>query len=276
MTLPQLATWSPRLHGILGACLPALIALALAAAGAALTRRRWAAWAGLPGAAGTLAGWAALLPPALAWRAALWPRTMPDHLLLPAAAVALAAAAGPRLRGRPARWVPVVAAGFTGWWLAWSPAGRAEFWRVWAAVAAASWLLARLSAGQPSRAWAAALAGWGALAAMGVPAVLTAPGLVLAAGLAPAALLAQKPGPAPAMLVAAFLAVADLSVGRLPAGGLNGPDLACLAALAAPAAAWALQGRLGRRASRIGPAPAMVAAVLCAGSAWVGAGLLGR
>ena len=276
MTLPYLAAWSPRLHALLGAYLPALIAFVLAAAGAVVVRGRWGAWAGLPGAAGTLAGWAALLPPALAWRAALRPRTMPDHLLLPAAAIALLAAAGPRLRGRLARWAPVLAVGFTGWWLAWSPAGRPEFWRVWAAVAAASWLLARTSGAQPVRAWAAALTAWGGLAATATPAVLTAPGLVLAAALAPAALLGQKPGPTPALLVASFLAVADLSVGRAPMGGLNGADLACLATLATPLVAQALQSRLGRRAGWIGPVPALCAAALCAGAAWLGAGLMSR
>jgi len=276
MTLPEIMTWSPRLPGVLAAYLPALAATATAGAGAILVRGKWAAWAGLPGAAGALAGWTLLLAPAVAWRAALWPRTMPEHLLVPALAVVLLAAAGPRLRGRLARWAPVAAAGVIGWWLAGSPAGRAEFWRVWAIFGAMAWLLVRITAGQPARAWAAALAGWGGLTATGAPPVLTAAGLVLAAACAPAALLGVKSRYASPLLAAAFLAMADLAVGRLPQGGLNGADLACLAALGAPALAWALEERLGRRLRRFGPAPAVLAAVLSAGAAWVGAGLLGR
>jgi hypothetical protein len=275
MTLPEILTWSPRLPGALAAYLPALAAAATAGAGAMLVRRKWAAWAGLPGAAGALAGWALLLLPAMAWRAALWPRTMPEHLLVPALVVVLLAAVGPRLQGRLARWAPVAAAGLIGWWLAGSPAGRAEFWRVWAVFGAVAWLLVRITAGQPARAWAAALAGWGGLAAAGSPPVLTAAGLVLVAACAPAALLGARSRHMPPLLAAAFLAMADLAVGRLPQGGLNGADLACLAALSAPALAWALEGRLGRRFRR-GPAPAVLSAVLSAGAAWVGAGLLGR
>jgi len=277
MALPEITTWSPRLPGVLAAYLPALAAAATAGTGAILVRGKWAAWAGLPGAVGALAGWALLLlVPALAWRAALWPRTMPEHLLVPALAVVLLAFAGPRLQGRLARWAPVAAAGVIGWWLAGSPAGRAEFWRVWAIFGTTAWLLVRITAGQPARAWAAALAGWGGLAATGVPPVLTAAGLVLAAACAPAALLGARSRYASPLLAAAFLAMADLAVGRLPQGGLNGADLACLAALGAPALARALEGRLGRRLRRFGPAPAMLAAVLSAGTAWVSAGLLGR
>ncbi len=274
MTLSQLLAWSPRLPGGLAHYLPVLAAAAVAGAGSAVARGKWAEWAGLPGAAGALAGWA-LLMPAPAWRAALQPRTMPEHLLAPALAIVLLAAAGPRLHGRLARWTPVAVAALCGWWLARS-AGRLEFWRVWASFGVAAWLLVRMSAGQAARTWAAALAVWGGLAATGAPSVLTAPGLVLAAALAPSALLGARAGCVPALLAAVLLADADLAIGRLPQGGVNGADLACLAALAAPVLAWALERRLGRRLRRFGPAPAILAALLATGAAWIGAGLLGR
>ena len=275
MTLPQFLAWSPRLPGGLAPYLPVLVAAAVAGAGALVTRGRWAGWGGLPEAAGALVGWA-LLMPALAWRAAVQPRTMPEHLLLPALAIMLLAAAGPRLHGRLARWAPVAVAALCGWWLARSPAGRVEFWRVWAIFGAASWLLVRVSAGQAARTWAAALGAWAGLAATGAPAALTVPGLVLAASLAPSALLGAKTGYAPALLALTFLTVADLAIGRLPQGGVNGADLACLAALGAPVLVLVLERRLGRRLRRFGPAPAVLATLLSAGAAWIGAGLLGR
>ncbi|MGI4951756.1 MAG: hypothetical protein ACRYGM_08115 [Janthinobacterium lividum] len=274
MTLSQFLAWSPRLPGGLAHTLPVLAAAAVAGAGSAIARGKWAGWAGLPGAAGVLAGWV-LLMPAPAWRAALQPRTLPEHLLAPTLAIVLLAAAGPHLHGRLARWAPVAVAALCGWWLARS-AGRVEFWRVWAGFGAAAWLLARVSAGQAARTWAAPLAAWGGLAATGAPSALTAPGLVLAAALAPSALLGARAGPVPALLAAVFLADADLAIGRLPQGGVNGADLACLAALGAPVLAWALERRLGRGPRRFGPAPAILAALLAAGTAWIGAGLLGR
>ena len=275
MTLPQFLAWSPRLPGGLAHYLPALAAAAVAGAGAVAARRRWAAWAGLPGAAGALAGWA-LLMPALGWRSAVQPRTMPEHLLAPALAIVLLAAAGPRLHGRLARWAPVGVAALCGWWLARSPAGRMEFWRVWAIFGVAAWLLARVSAGQAARTWAVALAAWGGLAATGAPSALTAPGLVLAAALVPSALLGAETGYAPALTALIFLADADLALGRLPQGGVNGADLVCLAALGAPVLAWALERRPGRWLRRSGPVVAIISALLSAGAAWVGAGLLGR
>ncbi len=274
MTLSQMLAWSPRLPGSMAHYLPVLAAAAVAGVGSVVTRGKWAGWAGLPGAAGALAGWA-LLMPAPAWRAALQPRTLPEHLLAPALAIVLFAAAGQRLHGRPARWAPVAVAALCGWWLA-RLAGRVEFWRVWASFGIAAWLLMRVSAGQAARTWAASLAIWGGLAATGAPSVLTVPGLVLAAALAPSALLGVRTGLAPALLAVVFLADADLTIGRLPQGGVNGADLACLAALGAPVLAWVLERRLGRRLSQFGAAPAILAALLATGAAWIGAGLLGR
>lgn len=265
MTLPQLPA------ALAGAQAP-LLALAVAGLGAAFARGRWAGWAGLPGAAATLAGWAALLPIAEASRAALSPRGLPDQLLAPALAVAVLCAAGPWLPGRLARWAPWMAVALVGWWLARFMAGRADFWRVWAVFALAAWLLARGVAGQAPLAWTAALAGVAALALTHAPPPLSAILLVLAAAWAPAAMLGVQAKLAPALLAAAALASADLAAGRLQRGGLNAVDLACLAAFGAPWLVPALAVRLGRH--RI-LAPTMAAAA-AAGVAWAGSLLMGR
>ena len=241
--------WAPS--AAVASLLPVLAALLMAGAGALLVRGRWAAWAGLPGAAGTLAGWAALLPLALAGQALVRPRTVPEHLMLPALAAVVLAASAPGLRGRLGRWAPVAAVALAGWWLAGLPPGRSEFWRAWAAFAVMTWVLVRLCAGQAARAWAAALAGCGGLAALGTPAALTLPGLVLAVALAPAALLGERSRVVPALLVAAYVMAGDLGVGRVPRGGLNGADLACLGALAAPALAALLERRMAPSGRRV-------------------------
>ena len=276
MSLPVPAPWSPAAASAL-LLLPAVVASVAGTCGALLARRKWAAWAGLPGAVAALLGWAAMLPPALAWRAALWPRTMPEHLLVPALAIAALAAIGPRLRGRLAWWAPVAAAGLAGWWLAGSPAGRPEFWRVWVSAAVLAWVAVRVVAGQARRAWTIAAASVGGLWAAGAPSVLGIAALVLAAAWTGPALLNARSRLPPALTVAVLLAMADLAVGRLPEGGINGADIACVAALAAPALSGVLERRLGRRFRRLGPAPAMAgAAVLASGAAWLGAAMVGR
>ena len=265
----------PQLPAALAGYQAPLLALVVAGLGAAFARGRWAGWAGLPGALGTLAGWAALLPLAGAGWAALLPRGLPDQLLLPALAVAVLCAAGPWLPGRVARWAPWAVTAFAGWWLATSLAGRTEFWRVWAAFALVAWLLVRGIAGQAPRAWAAALAGVAGLALTRSPPPLGAIGLVLAAAWAPAAVLGIQARLAPALLVAAALVSADLAAGRLQRGAMNAVDLACLAALGAPWLVPLLAARMGQRT--LGPAMAAVgAAIATAGAAWAGSRLLGR
>ncbi len=244
-------------------------ALALGLAGRA-AGGRWAVQAS--GAVGALAGWMALLPWAAALRAVLAPRTVPDILLLPAAAAALAGMAAPRLRGRAEQWLPWALAVLAGWWLARSAPARPEFWRVWSAVVLAAWLLARVAGapGAGARALAAALALWGALLLAGAPPVWAAAALAAAAA-AGAAWLAG--GALPPVLLAALAAAADLGAGRLVQGRVNAADLACLLA---PGAAWLVPwtaARLGRP-GRVLAVPA--AAALTAGVAWLGGRLLHR
>lgn len=277
MTLPYLGAWSPGLPGTWAAVVPVLLALAVSGLGALLVRRRWAAWAGLPGALGVLAGWAALLLPVLAWRGALRPRTPLEHLVVPAVAVAVLALAGPRLRGRLGWWAPVLVMGFVAWWLAGYPAAGPQFWRVWAAGALAGWVAVRVVDGQAVRAWSAGLAAWGGLAATGAPRSVTLPALVLAAAWTVPALAGTRSRLPPALTLAMLLMAAGLALGRLPEGGVNGADLACLLALAAPVLGGLLQRRVGRGMKRFGPAPAMlVGAAVAGGAAWAGAAMLGR
>jgi len=242
-------------------------ALALGLAGRT-AGARWPVQAS--GAVGALAGWMALLPWTAALRAVLTPRANPDFLLLPAAAAALAAMLSPRLRGRAERWLPLVLAVLTGWWLARSAPAQPEFWRVWLAVTLAAWLLARVvgTPGAGGRALAAALALWGGLLLAGAPPVWAVAALA-AAGAAGAAWLAG--GALPPVLLAAVAAAADLGAGRLAQGRVNAADLACLLA---PGAAW-LVPRLAARLGRAGPVLSVpAAAALAASAAWVGGRLL--
>ncbi len=243
---------------------PPLLAFGVGLAGRA-AGARWAVAAS--GAAGALAGWMALLPWASAPRAVLAPRAVPEFLLLPAAAAALAGIAASRLRGRAERWAPWALAVLAGWWLARSAPARPEFWRVWFAVVLAAWLLTRAAgtSGANGRALAAALALWGALLLAGVPPVWAAAAAAGAAWLAGGAL--------PPVLLAALAAAADLGAGRLVQGRVNAVDLACLLA---PGAAWLVPwtaARLGRR-GRVLAVPA--AAALAVGAAWLGGRLLTR
>jgi len=277
--LPALSTLPGRAEALLHAAAlhayaPPLAAfgvtLALGLVGKAGPRPLLAA----AGAGGALAGWAALLPMAAALRAVLAPRAMADFLLLPAGVAALAGGASPWLRGRAERWLPVALAVLAGWWLAGSTPARPEFWRVWLAVGAAAWLLARpvgkYAAG--GRALAAALALWGGLLAAGAPAVWIAAALVAVAGAAAAWCLGAA---LPPVLVATVAAAADLGIGRLVRAGLNAADLACLLALGAAWLAPLVQARLGRRLGGAGPATAALsAAALATGATWLGGRLL--
>ncbi len=274
---------SPQtLSGVLYAYLAPLLALAVTLAGSLVCRAKsLRPLLPMVGALGLLAGWAALLPLAFAARAALAPRGVPEALLLPAAAALLAGLAAFWGRARLDRWAGIALAVFAGWWLASSPAGRPEFWRVWAAVGVVALLLSRSVAGQPARSLAAMLALWGGLVVAGAPpgaigAALVAAGA--AAGLLVAGPLVAGPGGVlPAALAASVVAGADLASGRLVRGGLNAIDLACLAACAAPLAAQLVTARLGKRLGRVGPlVSALAGAAAAVGCAWLAARLIRR
>lgn len=203
----------------------------------------------LAAVAGPLAvavGWAAVLLPA-GWRIVLQPRTVAEHLALPALAAVTVAVLLPYARGRWAAVLPVLLAVGGGWWLAGSPAGRPEFWRVWAFAAVLAWGLARMVGPDAAKAASAALALWGGLFVVGAPIVWQAIASVLAA--AAAVLLAGRPPPpvaALAILVATAAAAASLGAGRLVRGQLGAVDAACIAALAAPLLVPMLVRRMGR------------------------------
>ena len=230
------------------------------------------------GAAGALTGWMALLPATAALQAVLAPRGMAEFLLLPAAAVLMAALAAPWLRGHAERWLPIALAVLAGWWLARSPPAQPEFYRVWLAVGLAAWLLARGVAAQGSasggRVLAAALALWGGLLVAGASPVWLAATLVAVAAAAAAWPLG---GALPALLLMTVAGAADLATGRLVRAGLNTTDLACLLA---PGAVWVapwLTTRFPKRFGRMGTALAVPGAgALMVGAVWLGTRLLHR
>ena len=86
----------------------------------------------------------------------------------------------------------------------------------------------------------------GALLRVEVPVwLMTA--LVLATAGGPAAFSAATLGPAPAMLTASLLSATSLADGQLVRDGLNGVDLVCAGAVAAPWPASVLASRLGKQ-----------------------------
>jgi len=220
------------------------------------------------GAGAALVGWAVLVPAPVLWRALLAPRFGPELLLAPAAYGLILLLVAAWWRGRLERWAPIVIAVFAGWWLAGSPGGRGEFWRVWAATGALAWVLAKLVSGQPFRGLAAGAALWGGLALTGAPAGWAAAAAVGAG--ASAGLLAAGTGAVvPAGLLAALFAGADLAGGRLVRAGVSAVDLACVAACAAPLLAGVIAPR-ARRLGPLGPVAAALAAAACAaGAAWI-------
>lgn len=268
----------PILHSILrsGTAYAApLLALAVAALGTLLCRdKSRRQWIPAVGALAALLGWAALSPlhglPRLAWS----PRNGPELLILPAAAACLASLAAVLLR--LGRVVPVGLALLTGWWLATSPAGRAEFWRVSIITALLCWLLSRLVAGQPARGLGAALALYGGLALTGAPPAWL--GAAMAGAAVWLGLLAGGPGAAaPAPVLVASIVAANLAAGRAVRGGLNLVDLTCLAACAVPPVAAWVAGRLGKNLGRVGPAlAAVLAAAVAVGCAWIANRVLHR
>ena len=244
---------------LLSAYAAPLLALAVALAGSLFCRTKArAAWLPATAALAALAGWALLLPASRLVRAGLTPNAGPAVLLAPAAACVVGAGLVAWRGGRLGRWAPALLAVFAGWWLARASAGRTEFWRVWFAVVLVAAALSRVIAGQPARGLACALALWGGLVLASAPTVWIAAALVAVfvwAGL----LLSGSGGALPSAVLAALIGGADLAAGRLVRARLDGVDLACLLAIAAPLLAGAAEARIGRRWGRFGPVLASVA-----------------
>jgi hypothetical protein len=240
-----------------------LIALAVALAGAGLCRGKGArAYLPAVGALACVAGWAVVTRSA-------WPaRSGPGLVLVPGAAACVLALLASWTGARRQRWAAVLSVVIAGWWLAEATAGRVEFWRVWFAACALGWVLSRGMAEEPGRGLASALALWGGLAVTGLSPGWAAVALVAAAawaGLAAAGRGAFVPTGAMTGLVVAT----DLALGRLPRGGLNAADFACIAAVGAPFLSGALLPR-AKRFGAAGPvASGLIAAGVCVGAAWV-------
>lgn len=241
---------------------PALLVLALSAGIGWTTRKRGQVWGRTFVSMACLVGWAALEPVSRLHAAASSPGLGTGLLLVPAVGVAVIEALLAWRAGRNARWLGFAAAAFVGWWLARVAAVPGEFWRIWIVsgvlVAVVAWVLRQ----QPMRGVALSLALWGGMVAIGFPA-----GWVIAASVLTAAwvglMATGSAGAVPSAVVAAVLAGADLARGRASRGHIDGADIVCLLALAAPILAMAMQSRLGKRGAAIAPVlGAMVAVAL--------------
>jgi hypothetical protein len=217
------------------------------------------------GALAALAGWAAMLPRATVLQAASETRTDPGLLLLPGVVAVTLSLLG--VWAQRQRFAALVLVIVVGWWVAGSPAGKPEFWRVCAATILVGAVLSGGTAREPSRGLASAVALWGGLlltrAASGwAAAALTAAG-------AWAGLLAAGQGAViPAGLMAGLVVAADLAGGQLVRGSVRGADVACVLACAGPYVAGGI-GAHARKLGRAGPALAGLAAgLLLAGLAW--------
>ena len=261
-------------------CWPALLAFGVAAAVGWATRVKSAPkaarkgvqkgaqkaaskWGRAGASLACLAGWAALVP-VTGWRGAvLVPGLGAGMLLIPALGVATIEALLVWRAGRNERWLGFAATALVGWWLARTAAVPGDFWRVWIVtgllVAAVAWIVRQ----QATRGLALALALWGGMLVVGFPIGWVSIAAVLAAVWA--GLVATGGGAAvPSALVAAVLAGADLARGRAARGHVDGADLVCLLALAAPVVAALVQPRFGKRVAVLAPLAGAAVAVALA------------
>lgn len=230
---------------------------------------RGQAWVAATGGAALFVGWALLLPISLLPRVVWAPHRGVETLLAPALACAVSAALlAWRGSNRP-RLEAVLLAVFTGWWVARDGVGTVDFWRVWFGVAALAGLIGRIAAGRADRMLVLALALWGGLTVAATGAVWQLAALVATA--CAAGLVGAGAGTAvPAAAIAALLGAADLAGGRLLRGHLDGTDLACIAALAAPFVADAASARLGRMSDRVAAvSSSVIGAAITVAAVWL-------
>ena len=265
---------------------PLLATLATAVTAALITRPR-PVWATLVAPLATLAGWTALLS---SWPAILWPRTLVDHLSLPAALVCIASLATqthnapankPRKRGpspanrlpRHRRWLAFAATLASAWWLSYAPVARPEFWRVGFAVLALAVALPRLKAAQPAYASTIPLTLALGLIATQPPTPWTTVNLILLLGILATRVVSPSTPIAPTLLAVA-VAGTNLATGQLIRAHVTAADLLCLAALLSPLLATALDRNLRRRTPRLAePLSAVLAALGAVAAAWTAARL---
>lgn len=241
---------------------PALLSLGLAAAASWFCRGKGRQnWLRVGMSATCLAGWVALEPLSRLRGAVLSPGLGAGVLLVPAAGVVAIEAVLAWRAGRNSRWLGFAAAALVGWWLARIAAVPGEFWRVWILVGLLVAVVAWVVQQQPSRALALAVALWGGTVVTGFPIGWMVAAAVLAATCAGLS-AAGASVTVPSALVAAVLAGVDLARGRAARGHVDGADLVCLLALAAPFLAGGMQKRLGPQAA------AVAAAAVAVGLAW--------
>ena len=242
---------------------PVLLALVVATGGSILFRRRgWAEGFVAPLVAAI--GWVALVPSG--WRWVLAPRIGVEWLFAPAIGFLIAGALGTRVRSR---WVPAAGVCFASWWLAGSPMGRPEYWRVLFGALLLAWLLRRLDAQVPHRALAVMLTVCFGLLLGSAPQAWVLAMAVLAACYAGVSL-----GNAGSSVVSGLtmlgMVAADLAGGRLMRGSFGTVDLACLGAIGTPVLLSPLESVFRRRLGRAArPGAIIVAAGVVAGMAWL-------
>ena len=240
---------------------PALLALVAALAAAWSCRAKGGqAWRRTAVSLACLLGWASIEPLARLRGIALSRTIGPGMLIVPAAAVMGIEALRVWRAGRNERWLSTAAALITGWWLARAAAGPGEFWRVAIVVALLVWLVAWVVRGQAMRGVALGLALWGGALVAGFPMGWVVASAVLAAVTVGVAALGAEAA-VPSALMAATVAGADLARGSLPRGRLDGADLVCLLAVAAPVLAALAEGRLGKKWRLLAPALGAAVAV---------------
>lgn len=255
-----------HLESLAGPSGAVLLALAVAAGGGLLLRGR-AAWAGALAPLAVLAGWAALVPRVAGW---VRPASVAEHLVVPAAVAVVVAVLRGRVGERAGRWLGAAGLLFGAWWVA--RAGGVQFWRAWFGVAVLGTVLGRF--GERTAAGAGAL--WGGLALAGAPPVWSGIAAVLAAG---SAGMARSGLVGAGGLLAMAVGAAELGAGRLGRGRAGIVELACVAAMVAPALAgwieWRVANRVGKRGAWAARGAGLAgAACLGIGAAWAGARLL--
>ncbi len=254
--LTRLSAQAPPYGAVLAAFLLAWVG--------SFATRRWVRVPAIWAAVGACAGWAELVP--TVWRSALWPRSTPEFLVLPAVGFVLADLVRLRVRSR---WVGFAAVCFAAWWLADSPAGRVQFWRVGFGGLLVAWLLDRAGASEARMTVAVALTAWCGLLIGRAPAIWDVAAAVLAV-VGMGVWLGRRDGIVGTGLTMVGLLGADLGGGRLVRGGVSNVDLACFAAIGAPLVVPRVEAALRRRLGARARVVAVVVVAPClAAAAWV-------
>ena len=237
---------------------PGLLALGVGWGGTQVLRGQ----EGVAGALGVALGWGVLVPESVM-------RAGSPGIAGACAGAALAVGVAAWAQGRVrSRWWTVLAVLFGAWWLARTPGGRVEFWRVEFALVVAAGVLTAERAGRAAAGLGVALTLLGGVWAAGAAGVWGAAMGVLAAGCLGVWLGTGVMAPG---VLAVGVVGAELGAGRLlRSGGPGVGDFAAAGALVAPLLVPGVERWLGRRVGRAGPVGAgVVVAAVLVGVAWV-------